>query len=90
MDQYVLVLEATQDSLQVRAIAINPATQSTVKTHLSPDQVRDLLTRAYGGEQTIVQSCIEQLNAAHTLEVLCVFAPNELMQVGFAPEELEV
>ena len=95
MDQYTLELEAFPNPSEVRAIATNLVTRSTVEAQLSPDQVRALLMHAYGGEQPIVENYIEQINAGHTVEVLatskdrCVFTPHELAQFGFAPEELE-
>ena len=96
MDHYTLVLDPIPDSLQVRAIATNSATQLTVETQLRSNQVRDLLMHPYGREQTIIEYHIEELVEGHKVEVLatskdlCLFTPHELSQCGFDPKELEV
>jgi hypothetical protein len=96
LDHYTLVLEAVSSNglQQVRAIATNTATKSTVEAQLSVGQTRALLAHTYGGEQSIIENHIEHLDAGHTLAILanskdfCVFNPQELAQFGFNPKDL--
>ena len=97
MDLYKLVLEAVSSNglQQVRVIATNTATQSTVEAHLSVDQTRSLLAHTYGREQSIIKNYIEHLDAGHIIEILanskdsCVFNPQELVRFGFNPKDFK-
>ena len=100
MDHYTLVFEAIPNEEtgfpQARAVATNTATQSTAEAQLSTEQTRSLLAHAYGGEQSIIDDCLEHIEAGHTVELLatgkdlCVFTSQELVRFGFDPDDLEM
>jgi hypothetical protein len=96
---YTVVLEATDKSSGVdfvRAIATSSTDQSVSEALLTRAQTRSLLEFANGGEQSIVDKHMEQLELDHRVEVRssknkpCIFLAYELVKFGWNPEKLEM
>jgi len=79
---------------QVRVIATNIATKSTVEAQLSLDQARRIIEQVYS-EPSIVENQFEHVEAGHTLDLLAnskdliVLSTLELVRFGFNPDDLE-
>jgi hypothetical protein len=73
----------------VRAIAINRKDKSSIETWISFEKTSELLSYAYGADQTHVGYCMQQLRDYHIVALqnaagsLCNFSPMELLQFGF-------
>ena len=100
IDRYSLELEMPSEhegGLPVRCIATNTEDRSTAEVWLSLEKTRSLLNFAYG-EQTIVDSWLQQLEDHHyadliaqqgaTQPIRCVFNSTEIVPFGFMQDEL--
>jgi hypothetical protein len=91
LENYTLTLEFLEDDNPepVRAIAIDRKDRSSIETWISLEKTSELLSHAYGADQTHAGYYMQQLRDYHVVELknaagsLCNFSPMELLQFGF-------
>lgn len=102
IDRYSLELEAptenTDAGLPVRCLATNTDDNSTAEVWLTFEYTRALLNLAYGSEQGVMDSWLQQLEDHHYADLIaeqgaskpsrCIFNSTELLQFGFNQDEL--
>lgn len=97
IDLFTIVLEdASTNGLKYeRVIATNISTRMTAEARLNPVQIGALFECAYGGERSIIDNLLEQIEIGHLIELLAntkdplIFSSAQLVQFGFDPDELE-
>jgi hypothetical protein len=102
INHYTLELELPRDQdssiRSVRCIATNTDDCSTAEATLTLQQARSVVDHTYGGVETVVAECMEQLDENGYISLvaqfrgsrpdLCIFTSQELGTFGFNLDDL--